>query len=119
MSEEYRFYVYIMSNYKRTVFYIGFTNDITRRVIEHKYSFGSNFTKKYKLQYLVYFEEYQYVDEAIAREKELKGWIRKKKINLIKGVNPGMKDLSEELFQDYGITKTEIREYAQGVQKVM
>ncbi len=111
MKKEYHFYVYIMSNYERTTFYIGFTNHIVRRVIEHKFGLGSDFTKKYKLKYLIYFEEYQYVDQAIMREKELKGWIRKKKLNLIKEVNPEMKDLGKELFKDYGITEEEAKKY--------
>ena len=111
MKKEYHFYVYIMSNHERTTLYIGFTNHITRRIIEHKFELVSGFTKKYKLKYLIYFEEYQYVDQAIMREKELKGWIRKKKIDLIKNINPNMKDLSEELFKNYGITEEEIKEY--------
>lgn len=110
MHREYLFYVYILSNFERTTFYIGFTNNLVKRVIDHKFNFGSVFTKKYKLKYLVYYEEYQYVDDAIAREKELKGWTRKKKIKLIKKVNPLMKDLSKELFDDYGISTEEIKE---------
>jgi len=111
--EEYSFFVYIISNHSRTTFYIGFTNDIIRRIIEHKYGFGSKFAKMYNLQYLIYFEEYQYADEAITREKELKGWIRKKKIELIKKINPKMNDLSEKLFKDTGITENDIIEYIQ------
>ncbi len=111
MNEEYSFYVYIVLNYFRTTFYIGFTNDLIRRTIEHKYELGSKFTKKYKLKYLVYFEEYQYADEAISREKELKGWTRKKKIELIKSVNPQMKNLSKELFNESGISEEKIKEY--------
>jgi putative endonuclease len=111
MKREYHFYVYILSNYKRTTFYIGFTNHIIRRIIEHKFGLGSNFTKKYKLKYLVYFEECQYVDMAITREKKLKGWNRKKKIDLIKETNPSMGDLSKELFKNYGITDEEAKEY--------
>jgi len=118
MKREYHFYVYIMSNYERTVFYIGFTNHIIRRIIEHQFGLGSSFTKKYKLKYLVYFEEYQYVDTAITREKKLKGWTRKKKLDLIKSVNPEMKDLSKELFRDYGISEGEIREYVKEIQRI-
>jgi len=69
MKKEYHFYVYIISNFKRTVLYIGFTNNIIRRIIEHKNELFSGFSKKYKLKYLVYFEEYRYVDQAISREK--------------------------------------------------
>jgi len=107
----YRFYVYIVTNYERTTFYIGISNSIIRRMIEHKYGLGSVFTKKYKTKYLVYYESYKYINDAIAREKELKGWSRKKKIDLIKRVNPGMEDLSEAMFMDYGINETDIKAY--------
>lgn len=110
MKREYQFYVYIVSNYERTTFYIGFTNDIIRRIIEHKNGIGSNFTKRYKLKHLVYYEIYQYADQAIAREKEIKKWRREKKMNLIKNINPKMKDLSEELFKDLEISKEDIKE---------
>jgi putative endonuclease len=92
-------------------FYIGFTNHIIRRVIEHQFGLNSGFTKKYNLKHLLYFEKYQYVDKAIAREKELKGWNRKKKIDLVKSINPNMEDLGEKLFKDYSITERQIREY--------
>jgi putative endonuclease len=111
MKKDYIFYIYIISNYERSTFYIGFSNNIIRRIIEHKYSFGSEFSKKYKLRYLVYYEEYQYVNEAIAREKEIKKWRREKKIDLIKSQNFNLKDLSSELFKDYGISNEEIKEY--------
>lgn len=111
MEKEYIFYVYIVTNFRRTAFYIGVTNNIIRRVIEHKYELGSNFTKKYKLKYLVYFEEYQYINDAIAREKELKGWTRKKKIDLIKNINPRLNDLGNELFRESEITAEDIKEY--------
>ena len=90
-----------MSNSKRAVFYIGACNDIVRRIIEHKNEIGSVFTKKYKLKYLVFFEEYQYIQDAIQREKQLKGWLREKKIKLIKEDNPNMNDLSKELLEDF------------------
>jgi len=88
-----------MSNFKRTVLNIGVCNDILRRLIEHKYELGSVFTRKYKLKHLIYYEEYKYIQEAIQREKELKGWLREKKIKLIKEDNPGMEDLSKELLK--------------------
>ncbi len=110
MKKEHHYYVYIMSNYKRTTFYIGFTNKLIRRVIEHKYGMGSVFTRRYRLKYLVYYEQYKYVHDAIFREKELKGWLREKKIELIKSVNPELKDLSQELFDCYEITKEEVEE---------
>ncbi|MGD0338449.1 MAG: GIY-YIG nuclease family protein [Bacteroidota bacterium] len=65
-------YVYIMSNYARTTFYIGVTNDLRRRVEEHKQGVGSKFTARYKLKYLVYYEEYSAMQWAIEREKQLK-----------------------------------------------
>jgi len=101
MYYEHHYYVYIMSNSKRAVFYIGACNDIVRRIIEHKNEIGSVFTKKYKLKYLVFFEEYQYIQDAIQREKQLKGWLREKKIKLIKEDNPNMNDLSKELLEDF------------------
>ena len=109
MKKDYIFYVYILSNYERSTFYIGFTNDIIRRMIEHKNGRGSVFTSKYKLSFLVYYEEYQYANDAISREKELKGWLRKKKIELIKSVNPEMNDLSQELFEIYQIDDEEMK----------
>jgi len=108
MYYEHSYYVYVVSNFNRAVLYIGVCNDIARRMIEHKYGFGSQFTKKYKLKYLIYYEEYKYIQEAIQREKELKGWLREKKIKLIKEDNPKMKDLSEELLEDF--SKEELSE---------
>jgi putative endonuclease len=90
-----------MSNFKRTVLYIGVSNNLIRRIIEHKYGLGSVFTRKYKLKHLIYYEEYQYIKDAIQREKELKGWVREKKVNLIKSENPKVRDLSEKLLKEY------------------
>lgn len=117
MKKEYHFYVYIVSNFSRTTLYIGFTNDIIRRTIEHKYGCGSEFTKKYKLNFLIYYEEYQFVDEAIAREKQLKGWKRDKKVKLIKSVNPKIIDLSDELFKECEIGREEIGEYLEAIRE--
>ena len=117
MKKEYKFYVYILTNYNKTSFYIGFTNNIIRRMIEHTNGFGCKFTKKYKLEYLIYFEEYRYVNDAIAREKELKKWRREKKINLVKIVNPKLIDLTVQLFKDYGITEQEIKAVAEDLKK--
>lgn len=88
-------YVYIMSNKNRTTFYVGVTNDLNRRVQEHKDGNGSIFTSKYKLFDLVYYEVILSIKNAIAREKQLKKWHKDWKINLIKSVNPEMKDLFE------------------------
>ncbi len=92
-----RYYVYIVSNKHRTTFYIGVTNDVKRRIAEHKEFRGSDFCKRYNITDLMYFEMCNDVHQAIAREKQLKNWHREWKINLIKSVNPDMKDLFFEL----------------------
>lgn len=74
--------------------YIGVTNNLERRLYEHKNKLVEGYTQKYNLNKLIYFEEYQSIEEAIAREKELKGWVRRKKIELIKSKNPHFEDLS-------------------------
>ncbi|MDD8018146.1 MAG: GIY-YIG nuclease family protein [Bacteroidota bacterium] len=89
-------YVYILSNYNRTTFYIGVTNNIETRVAEHRNGTASAFTARYKLFYLLYFEEFQSIQLAIAREKQLKRWHREWKLNLIRTVNPDLKDLTEQ-----------------------
>ncbi|MDO8636502.1 MAG: GIY-YIG nuclease family protein [Dehalococcoidia bacterium] len=94
----YQYYVYIMSNVSRTL-YIGVTNDLERRVYEHKQKLTEGFTKKYNVTMLVYFEETNDVNAAIDREKELKGWRRKRKIALIESMNPEWKDLSSGWFE--------------------
>ena len=76
---------------------MGFTNDFTRRVAEHQEGLIAGFTQKYHLKRLVYFESYEDVNDAIAREKQLKGWRRAKKIALIEALNPKWSDLSREL----------------------
>ena len=75
--------------------YIGMTNNLQRRIYEHKAGLISSFTEKYNCKKLIYFERTNDVDEAIAREKQLKGWVRKKKENLIKTLNPSWEDLSK------------------------
>ncbi len=87
-------YVYILSNYGRNRFYIGVTSNLEGRIREHKNRKGSEFTKKYKLKYLVYYEEFPNIVEAIHREKQLKNWHHKWKVNLIKKLNPTLKDLA-------------------------
>src|ERR1700732_1192549 len=87
--------VYIMAG-ASGVIYIGVTNDIERRVLEHKNKSVPGFSARYNLQKLVYFEVFGDVRAAIAREKELKGWIRRRKIALIESVNPKWNDLSPE-----------------------
>ena len=87
--------VYIMSNLARTL-YVGVTNDLYRRVEQHKAGLGSAFTSRYRLHRLVYAESTPYVEAAIAREKELKGWRRSRKLELIESLNPQWQDLSAE-----------------------
>ena len=91
-------YVYIMTNRSRTL-YTGVTNNLERRVFEHKQGMGSKFTSKYNITRLVYYEECPDVREAIAREKQIKGWLRAKKIALIESVNPEWKERSAEWYE--------------------
>lgn len=89
------YYVYIMSNVSRTL-YVGVTNDLLRRVYEHKQKLSHGFTRKYNLTLLVYFEATPDILAAIAREKQIKGWLRAKKVSLIESVNPEWLDLSAQ-----------------------
>jgi len=82
-----KYYVYIMTNHSGTL-YIGMTNDLRRRIAQHKEMKVEGFTKRYKITRLIYFEEYDDVRYAIERETRLKTWSRKKKIDLINGMNP-------------------------------
>ena len=86
-------YVYIVASLSR-VLYIGVTNDLERRAAQHRDKLIPGFTTKYNVTHLVYFEEFDRIDEAIAREKQLKRWTRAKKINLIEQLNPLWDDLS-------------------------
>ncbi len=88
-----QFYVYIMSNASKTL-YTGVTNSLERRVSEHKQKLLPGFTSKYRATRLVYYEVFSDIRDAIAREKQIKGWLRAKKIALIESVNPTWKDLS-------------------------
>ena len=90
-------FVYIMTNKNKTTLYIGVTNDLCRRIYEHKsHLIKDSFTDKYKLEYCIYFEEFPYFDLAIRREKELKKWNRQKKEDLINFKNPEWKELITE-----------------------
>jgi putative endonuclease len=93
-----QYYVYILTNKKQGVLYTGVTNDLERRMCEHKNKLIPGFTSKYNLKRLVYFEETVDVNAAIAREKQIKGWLRKKKVALIESQNPAWNDLSEEWY---------------------
>ena len=88
------YHVYIMTNKSKTL-YTGVTNDLIRRVLEHKQKKIQGFTYRYNINKLVYFESTPDIRIAIAREKQIKGWTRAKKIALIESVNPDWKDLSE------------------------
>ena len=91
------YYVYIMSNVSKTL-YVGVTNNMERRVYEHRNKLHDGFSRRYNVTLLVYFEETNDVGAAIAREKELKGWLRSKKLALIESMNPQWQDLSREWF---------------------
>ena len=93
--KNYDFYVYIMSSYLKTL-YVGVTNDLTRRVAEHKSGKTKGFTSKYKINRLVYSEHFDYIEDAIKREKQIKHWRRSKKIYLIEQYNLEWRDLSED-----------------------
>jgi len=95
MKEQY--YVYIMTNKYNTVLYVGVTNDLVRRVYEHRNKLVKGFTAKYNIVKLVYYEIHEDIKEAIKREKQIKGWLRAKKEELIKTMNPSWKDLYEKI----------------------
>ena len=92
------FYVYILASKKNGVLYIGVTNNINRRVLEHKKKMVKGFTSRYNVDKLVYLESFLYVKEAILREKQLKKWNRDWKIELIEKDNPEWRDLAEEWY---------------------
>ena len=89
-------FIYILTNENRSTLYIGVTNNLERRLHEHKNEVLDGFTKTYHVHTLVYVERYEHIEEAIAREKQLKRWSRKKKDILIGRVNPTWKDLAKE-----------------------
>ena len=95
MSER-RYFVYIMASNSLSTMYIGVTNDIGRRVFEHRNGNGSEFAAKYRVTRLVYVEEFENPAEAIAREKQLKGWKRIRKNELVRAANPTWADLAPE-----------------------
>jgi putative endonuclease len=90
------YYVYILANKRNGTFYTGITNDLIRRIFEHKSGSIEGFTKKYSIDKLVYFESTTDVNDAIVREKRLKKWKRQWKIDLIEKSNPDWRDLSED-----------------------
>ena len=90
------YFVYLLSNWNHNVLYVGVTNDLRRRVIEHKQGLVPGFTQKYKCNCLVYYESTPYVNNALEREKEIKKWRREKKDALVESFNPEWLDLSSE-----------------------
>lgn len=94
-GREYQFFVYILGDRSRNL-YVGLTNDLRRRVAEHREHRPGTYTGRYNIDRLLYFERYQYVRSAIAREKELKDWNRALKVELIEKGNPTWEDLAAE-----------------------
>ena len=93
-----QYYVYILSNSNKNVIYTGVTNDLVRRVYEHKKHLDKHsFTSRYNVENLVYFEQTTDIDTAISREKQIKGWNRKRKEKLIEAKNPNWNDLYESI----------------------
>lgn len=91
------YFIYFMMNKSNTVIYTGVTNNLVRRAYEHKHKLSGTFTSKYKVIKLVYFETFNDIKEAIKREKQLKGGSRKRKIDLIKSMNPSFNDLYQSI----------------------
>jgi putative endonuclease len=92
------FFVYMMTNRSRVVLYTGITNSLERRTWYHRSRNAKSFTESYKVDHLVYYERFNDARSAIAREKEIKGWRRDKKNELVRALNPKWKDLGQELF---------------------
>jgi len=92
-----QYYVYIMANKHNTTLYTGVTNDLKRRVYEHKSNFVEGFTKKYNITKLVYYEVIEEIETALNREKQIKGGSRQKKIDLVNSMNSGWNDLYDEI----------------------
>jgi putative endonuclease len=99
-DREKRYYVYIMASLSGTL-YSGVTNSVGRRSHEHKCGEGSSFTARYEVNRLVYYEVFHYVNNAIAREKQIKGWRRSRKVALIESQNPGWRDLSKDFGKQF------------------
>ena len=105
-----KFYVYISTNPNKEALYVGFTNNLRERIIEHYLNRGNPETHagKYYCYFLVYYEEFKYVNNAIEREKEIKKWRREKKIHLINSFNPEWKFLNFELFDKWPPSEEEL-----------
>ena len=98
MKKTHQYYVYILTNKRNGTLYIGMSNNLERRIFEHKHKMTEGFTKRYGLNKLIYFETYQYVNDAILREKRLKKWKRQWKIDLIEKENPNWNDLAHDWY---------------------
>ena len=96
-SMDKQYYVYIMSNKTNTVTYTGVTNNLYRRIYEHRNKLGGGFTSRYNIKKLVYYEVYQDTENAILREKQIKRWSRENKVKLVNTRNQDWHDLYEEL----------------------
>jgi putative endonuclease len=94
MREEKRYYVYIIASRSLTL-YTGVTGDLFHRILQHKKGEIEGFTRKYKINRLVYYETFKYINSAIAREKQVKAWTRAKRLALIQSMNPAWQDLAE------------------------
>lgn len=99
MKGDKQYYVYILTNKPNNVLYIGVTNDLIRRIFEHKSKLVESFTKKYNLRKLVYYEITNNIESGINREKQQKNWHRDWKMNLIDHFNPDWKDLSDDFWR--------------------
>ena len=96
------YFIYILTNKHKTVLYTGVTNDLRRRLWEHKKRINkTSFTSKYNCFYLIFWERYQYIQDAIDREKQIKGWKREKKIKLIESFNPEWNFLNNDFEYDF------------------
>lgn len=94
------YYIYILTNFTNTALYIGLTNNLERRILEHRAEKIPGFTKRYHIKKLIYFEQFTQIDDAIAREKQLKNWHRDWKFNLVKSKNPQLLDLCDKELED-------------------
>ena len=95
-----QYFVYLMTNFGQTVLYTGVTNSLERRVWQHKNGTFEGFTKKYKCDRLVHYEEFSEIRQAIAREKQIKGWTRAKKNALVSATNPKWSDLAADWYRE-------------------
>jgi putative endonuclease len=109
MARDCTYYVYILANKVNTVLYVGVTNNLFRRVVEHKLQLHEGFTKRYNVYKLVYFESFQYVNDAISRETEIKRWKRQWKNRLIFKENKEMRDLIYDYMSEKEID--DLKEY--------